>query len=357
MEPELALLDRYLAGDCTHAEASTVRRWLDTDASAQLRLAEIAEVRNVSRTGLVWDTDSGWRAMQLQMGVTHPAAVQDDVSTAISGEASGKRPDNNIFAPQSLPSTTNVWRKFVPQAKLPHYLAAALIAGIVTLAGWPKLKTDAAAPRSHLVSTYTTGAGQRATITLPDGSPVVLNVGSRLQVPVDYDLGNRLLELSGEALFTVRPNQAAPFVVVTGASTTRVLGTSFLVRQYENDSTAVIAVRDGKVMVESTVLTAMQQATVNREQRVSDVTLTDSGQFSFAAGVLSLRDMPLPNAIPQLNRWYDTDIRLGDSRLMHRNIAGGFTAGSVTDLAAILELTYNVRAVREGRTLTLYSKP
>jgi ferric-dicitrate binding protein FerR (iron transport regulator) len=72
--------------------------------------------------------------------------------------------------------------------------------------------------------------------------------------------------------------------------------------------------------------------------------------------MLTLDKVPLIEAIPDLNRWYNADIRLGDPALAGRKIIGGFKLGSLTDLAAILELTFDVRVVRDANTLTLYSK-
>ncbi|HXC24982.1 MAG TPA: FecR domain-containing protein, partial [Gemmatimonadaceae bacterium] len=66
--------------------------------------------------------------------------------------------------------------------------------------------------------------------------------------------------------------------------------------------------------------------------------------------------LPLPAAIVELDRWFDADIRLGDPMLEKQRIKGEFAAGSLADLSAILELTYNVRVVRDGRVLTLYPR-
>lgn len=207
----------------------------------------------------------------------------------------------------------------------------------------------------HTVSTYATNNGERATVTLPDGSTVLLNVASRIQVPTNYSPENRTLYLSGEALFTVSHKAGAPFTVVAGPSTTRVLGTSFLVRHYATDSVATIAVRDGKVAVDSTVLTASQQVTVGWKTTRPQVTPADTTQFSFASDVLTLNRTTLRDAIPRLNRWYNADIRLNDPQFETRRISSEFAAGSLADLTTILNATFDdIGVVRNGRILTLY---
>jgi len=204
-------------------------------------------------------------------------------------------------------------------------------------------------------TTYATTSGQRANIVLPDGSTVALNVASRLYVPVDYAAGNHRLRLDGEALFTVRHLEGTLFSVVAGAVSANVLGTSFAVRHYTTDTTTTVSVREGKVAVRSAVLTAVRQAVVNRQGEVRVQAATPE-QFSFAAGVLTLNDVPFSRAIVEFDRWYDADIRLGDPALATRRLTGQCAAGSLADLVELLEFTFDVRVVRDGRVLTLYTR-
>ena len=212
---------------------------------------------------------------------------------------------------------------------------------------------------SHQATTimlaYTTGNGQRATITLPDGGTVSLNVASRLEVPMDYMMGNRTVRLVGEGLFTVSHHNGTPMTVMAGGTAARVLGTSFVVRRYLSDTATMVAVRDGKVAVGTSVVTAAHMVAVGRDG-VARLHASDASLFTFATGVLTLNWLPLPAAIVELDRWYDADIRLGDPALATRSANGKVGVGSLTDLAEILTLTYDVRVVRDGRVLTLYPR-
>ncbi len=204
-------------------------------------------------------------------------------------------------------------------------------------------------------SIYATGNGERATVTLPDGSIVLLNVASRLEVPSDFAHGNRIISLSGEAFFTAKHSEGSPFTVLTSLSSTRVLGTGFTVRQYPTDSLAIVSVREGKVSVGSTILTAGYEAELYRSG-VQLSQLTKANRFAFAEGVLFIESRSLTDAIPDLNRWFNVDIRLADSSLESRRVTGSFEIGSITDLMWILETTYGVRATRNGRVVTLYPR-
>jgi transmembrane sensor len=226
---------------------------------------------------------------------------------------------------------------------------------IALVGGWQLSNRYTNTQLAHDVSVYTTQPGQRSSVTLPDGSTVHLSVASRLEVPANYSMGNRTLKLRGEAFFTVAHRDGTPFTVVAGNSVTRVLGTRFLVRAYDTDTEALVAVRDGKVAVGSQVLTAMQQVTVS-PHGVSPVQPTNAAQFEVVNGILALSNTPLREAIASLNRWYGVEIRLGDRQLMTRNLTAELSAGTVADLIEVLEYSFNLRVVREGRVLTLYSK-
>lgn len=204
-------------------------------------------------------------------------------------------------------------------------------------------------------ATYATTNGQRATITLLDGTAVALDVGSRLDVPADYASGNRSVRLSGRALFTVSHHGGTPFMVAAGDVTTRVLGTTFMVRHYPSDSVTRVAVRDGRVAVNDTVVTASRMVVVHRNGAMQMRAAT-STPFLFAAGILALDSMRLSDAIPELDRWYDVDVRLGDPSLGARVVEGRFPAGARSDVAEVLAWMFDARVVRDGRVLLLYPK-
>jgi transmembrane sensor len=156
-------------------------------------------------------------------------------------------------------------------------------------------------------------------------------------------------------LFTVQHHSESSFTVTSGDATARVLGTSFLVRHYPDDTATTVAVRGGKVGVKSLVLSAWQQSEVTAHA-AARVHAVAPSRFDFATGVLTLDAMSLRDAVVELSRWYDLDIRLGDSSLATRRIDGGFVAGASADLIAIFEQTLDVRVVREGRKMTLYPR-
>lgn len=87
------------------------------------------------------------------------------------------------------------------------------------------------------------------TISLSDGSSITLQPGSRLRYPEEFAVDRREVILSGEAFFDIAGNPARPFLVYANEIVTRVLGTSFSIKAYENDSDVTVKVVTGKVSV------------------------------------------------------------------------------------------------------------
>jgi transmembrane sensor len=86
-------------------------------------------------------------------------------------------------------------------------------------------------------------------ITLPDGSSVALNSGSKLIYRNDFGNVTRDVVLEGEALFTVVPDVSRPFKVFINESIVEVTGTKFSVR--EEDGIVKVSVISGIVLLSS----------------------------------------------------------------------------------------------------------
>jgi transmembrane sensor len=337
--PDVDLIDRYLAGELSPAEAECVHQWTTSRADRDA-LVEVlcAHARGVALERVI-DVERGVRMLWHS---STPVVQERGGQARVAYPAKQSR---GGFSGQPLR-----WRAW-------YALVGTTLATVALVVGWSsgilRLRDATQAP----MLTYLTGPGERASITLPDGSTVALNVASRLMVPANYLAGNHTLRLEGEALFAVRHQLKTPVTVKAGTATARVLGTSFLVRHYATDTTILVAVREGRVAVQANqartvVLTAVRQVTIGRATLRERE--TDPAAFSFATGVLTLTGGLFVDAIPELDRWYDADIRLGDSALVRRRLTGEYVAGSLVDLKDLLELTYHVRVVRVGRVLTLY---
>jgi ferric-dicitrate binding protein FerR (iron transport regulator) len=91
--------------------------------------------------------------------------------------------------------------------------------------------------------------GEKANLTLPDGSRVWLNSGSKLAYHTGYSKEKRLLELNGEAYFEVAPDKSKEFIVRCKDMQVCVLGTAFNIKAYDEDSIVSTVLVAGKVKI------------------------------------------------------------------------------------------------------------
>ncbi|WP_342083658.1 FecR family protein [Dyadobacter sp. OTU695] len=118
-------------------------------------------------------------------------------------------------------------------------------------------------------------------LRLEDGTIITLGKNSKLSYPAHFQKQKREVFLSGEAFFNVTKDPSRPFLVYANETVTKVLGTSFEIRAFENSQDVTVHVRTGRVSVyrqsriqtddpETTglVLLPNQKGTFNRDSEV-----------------------------------------------------------------------------------------
>lgn len=210
-------------------------------------------------------------------------------------------------------------------------------------------------------NTYTTQPGQRASVTLWDGSRVTLGPATTLRVNRTRSQdGSVVVDVIGEALFSVNHAAQRSFAVKAHGVTTRVLGTEFVVRAYD-PSQVRVAVREGRVSVQSQVFTSANDAIVAAGEAVSItpnalpsvVPIKDmTTDFAWAEGELVLREVPLGEALVRLSRWYGMDFKVADSSLLKARISANLLSTfSEPDIRTLAEVV-GASVTRSGNTVT-----
>ncbi len=94
-----------------------------------------------------------------------------------------------------------------------------------------------------------TTLGSRALTTLPDGSKVWLNAGSRLDYSMEFGKQTRIVRLTGEAFFDVKTDSTKPFIVKAGRLAIKAYGTAFNVKAYPEENAITTTLVRGKVVI------------------------------------------------------------------------------------------------------------
>ena len=131
-----------------------------------------------------------------------------------------------------------------------RYVAGIAAAAALVLATGHIVRQQTVDALSHDMMSLETRPGERAQVTLSDGTTVLLNADSRIEYPVTFQGDERHVKILGEALFKVRHDEAHPFVVSTFVSDIRVLGTTFNVLADPQERLFSTTLMEGSVRVQ-----------------------------------------------------------------------------------------------------------
>lgn len=341
------VFDRYFAGNVTRAEAVGIQRSL----SGQYPGVESVLARPgsfyLARRGVATDKNTLWESMVSRIAAAASEPL-DDASLGAPVRAESNRvrsalPDDGYF---TLKQTSRAsWSRVLALSLMLAILVPAMVHFTTRqnhrLSASSELRTVVAAP------------GQRVTYHFPDGSSAVLAPGTTLRYADEFGKVSRDIVLDGEALFTVTQTEGVPFLVRSGGTSVRVLGTTFSVRRYEGDTALRVVVAQGKVSVASHILTSGDAATV----RAGGFTQLSRGidiasAMSWTTGQLTFRRTPLRDVIPELERWYGIYVSVTDPAILDRALTAAFLVdepeGTLNSIAALLR----VSMVRSGNQVT-----
>lgn len=96
-----------------------------------------------------------------------------------------------------------------------------------------------------------TPLGSKSQITLPDGTVVWLNAGTKLSYSKSYGKTNRTIYLEGEIFCKVVTDKKKPFIVRTSLIDVIATGTTFNVKAYSDDKTISTTLVEGIVKIEA----------------------------------------------------------------------------------------------------------
>jgi transmembrane sensor len=207
---------------------------------------------------------------------------------------------------------------------------AGTVAGIVVLSAMAYAVHVRGGGAPQAVREFATAAGGRSTVTLRDGTRLVLGPATRVRVPADFGRGARMVELDGEAYFAVVHNAAQPFAVRTVRAEVRDVGTTFSVRAYADDADGRVAVTEGEVRVGTISLARGDLALIDIGGRVAvrhGVDLTP--YIAWTQGRLAFDGTPLRDVARELDRVFDVHITIADSGLAGDQVSGTFDNESV----------------------------
>jgi transmembrane sensor len=203
-----------------------------------------------------------------------------------------------------------------------------------------------------VMADYRTGRGERRQVMLPDGTLVILNTATAVDVVFDARL--RLLHLrSGEIFVATAPDPAAagrparPFIVETAQGKVRPIGTRFTVRQDEGRSQ--VAVLEGAVEISprhaadaGRLLKAGQETSFNAHEVTPCDAILTATAAAWTHGVMVAERLRLQDFLAELSRYRSGFLRC-DPAVADLLVSGVF---SIDDTDAALASLVDALPVR-----------
>lgn len=210
---------------------------------------------------------------------------------------------------------------------------------------------------------YSTVAGEQRSVRLDDGSVVMLDTATALDVQFDRR-ARRLTLRAGRADFTVSKDPSRPFIVSVGAAEVTATGTQFQVRL--DGQAGEVTLLEGQVIVASlasagrTPLAPGERIAVDSAGAFGAVRrLSDAERASaegWTVGQLVAKEWPLAMLVAEVNRYGHTPLRLGDDVVGRLPVSGTFDPKAPESLVLALEYGWSVRAERGSDGIVLYAK-
>jgi transmembrane sensor len=207
-------------------------------------------------------------------------------------------------------------------------VAAILLLPVLVYSGYQTLKNLSLKKQNEeqvVMQTISSRQGMVSEFSLPDGTEVWLNSGSELQFPIRFPRDIREVTLKGEAFFEVAKNVRQPFRVNAKDLNIDVLGTSFNVINYDNETQSEVILIEGKVKLsaeegqvtkEYGTMHPGQRAVYKEEfHNVSTEEVNPEKYIAWRDGNLIFQDDSMEDVVKRLSRWFNVEIIIEDPEI------------------------------------------
>jgi ferric-dicitrate binding protein FerR (iron transport regulator) len=311
MEIDRNTLDRYFLGQCSESEKDAIRKWLESDEAHK---KQFINDRIRFDASLVVDED--------ELTGYAPNRVRQYVLTVLKIAAS-------ILLLVGSSYFFSLYRNKQPDIVMQHI---------------------------HVP------AGNRTSLTLPDGTLVWLNSNTTLTYPNIFSDNERVVELNGEAYFEVAKNKHKPFIAKTHKYDVEVLGTTFNLEAYKDKPDFVATLFTGKVKLyneehkdETLFLNAGETATLaDNSLRVS---VADSDSYRWREGLIVIEDKSFEEIMRLFEKYFDHHIIIKNEKVKQLGYQGKLRiADGVDHSLRVLQkdLRFTYKRNEDTKTITIY---
>lgn len=311
------LLIKYIEGDATDSEKVSITNWLDADAENMKEYLALRKLHDIT----IWQTSA----------VAQPEQEANDKNYQIT-------------------------RKINFSAVM-KYAAVLIVAIFVSRFIFPEMKpVNTVAMQSLYVP-----AGQRAEITLEDGTKVWLNANTTFTFPNQFSGQTREVSINGEGYFDVVSNKLKPFIVKTNKYNVKVWGTKFNIMAYSGNENFETTLFEGSVEVlktgvEKGIMIRPDQRIFLAKDQLTIAPITDLNHQLWKEGIISFQDESFTELVSKLQLYFDLKIVVNNRNIPNYKFTGKFrTKDGVEHILKVLQLwnKFNYAIDEKTNTITI----
>jgi len=308
MDKELLL--RYISGEVTDEEKVKVVKWIDTSSENMHEFLALRKLYDIT----VWQHES-------------------------------KKEQSEKGGSRALPLFA---KRIITEALK---IAAILVLALMIF----KYFNNSSPETYTAIQTLQVPPGQRAAITLTDGSKIWLNANTTFTFPNNFLPQSREVTLNGEGYFVVAHNPTQPFIVKTEKYDIKVWGTEFNVLAYAGNPEFEVSLLDGSVELnepgdERGIVIKPYQRLFLKEGRLNNAPIEHMGYFQWKDGLISFNDETFIEIVRKLELYFDLKIVVKNDKILKYRCTGKFRSkDGVEHILKVLQLSNKFSYTIDGK--------
>ncbi|MDR1676483.1 MAG: FecR domain-containing protein [Tannerella sp.] len=304
----MELFEKYMAGEASQEERECMQQWLEADEKNRKEFVALRTLYDITLAHMPGDR-------------RHVSPLQ---------------PADRAARP---------WREWLK-------IAAAIL---ITLTCSHYFFHPAPAKDEATMQTLYVPTGQRAELTLADGTKVWLNSQTTFTFPDCFSTTSREVFLEGEAYFEVTHDETKPFAVHAKSYEIRVLGTEFNVSAYNNPYASFEAsLLKGSIEVifpdsNQTVKITPGYCVYEKDCRLATGSIPDYDHFLWKKGIVSFENERMEDILNQLQLYYDVEIRNENPSIKDLRYTGKFrTKDGIDHVLNVLRIPVGLHYTKDN---------
>jgi ferric-dicitrate binding protein FerR (iron transport regulator) len=316
------LIGKVLAGEASAQELQQVETWIAANHHNKTYFENLKTIFNTATSTdvkIAFDTDAAWNKVKTKIG------------------------DEKVISLQQRTRATTIWVR--------------IAAGVAILMGVVYFLNNPINPAAQTIAVVSTNVPVHD--TLPDGSTAYLNKKSELIYSFDKKTKSRKVKLKGEAYFSVKHDNAKPFLIEADEILVRDIGTEFNLKAYPEKDTIEILVTEGEVQFYTLYdsglnLKAGQRAIYSKRNKIFQrIEKPDTNILAYKTKVFSFNNTDLKSVIDLLNEVYHVKIVLANKKLFDCRLTANYKEDDPAIIAEVIAETMNLTLIRKGEELIL----